>query len=59
MGNLYAEHHEEDFFLYIAYSDENVYGNWAARDMRQLTWPELQQPVNVDESASRLKKKKI
>jgi Autophagy protein Atg8 ubiquitin like len=20
------EHHEEDFFLYIAYSDENVYG---------------------------------
>jgi len=27
MGNLYQEHHEEDFFLYIAYSDENVYGN--------------------------------
>lgn len=21
------EHHEEDYFLYIAYSDENVYGN--------------------------------
>lgn len=21
------EHHEEDFFLYIAYSDESVYGN--------------------------------
>lgn len=20
------EHHEEDYFLYIAYSDENVYG---------------------------------
>lgn len=20
------EHHEEDFFLYIAYSDESVYG---------------------------------
>lgn len=20
------EHHEEDFFLYMAYSDENVYG---------------------------------
>jgi len=26
MGSLYQEHHEEDFFLYIAYSDENVYG---------------------------------
>lgn len=23
----FQEHHEEDFFLYIAYSDENVYGN--------------------------------
>lgn len=22
------EHHEEDFFLYIAYSDEDVYGVW-------------------------------
>lgn len=22
----FQEHHEEDFFLYIAYSDENVYG---------------------------------
>ncbi|KAL1465430.1 hypothetical protein WDU94_005006 [Cyamophila willieti] len=30
MGSLYQEHHEEDFFLYIAYSDENVYG--AARN---------------------------
>ncbi|CAB3387723.1 Hypothetical predicted protein [Cloeon dipterum] len=27
MGSLYQEHHEEDFFLYIAYSDENVYGH--------------------------------
>ena len=27
MGSLYQEHHEEDFFLYIAYSDESVYGN--------------------------------
>ncbi|CDQ58630.1 gamma-aminobutyric acid receptor-associated protein isoform X1 [Oncorhynchus tshawytscha] len=27
MGLLYQEHHEEDFFLYIAYSDESVYGN--------------------------------
>ncbi|ETN65982.1 gaba(a) receptor-associated protein [Anopheles darlingi] len=26
MGSLYHEHHEEDYFLYIAYSDENVYG---------------------------------
>jgi len=26
MGSLYQEHHEEDFFLYIACSDENVYG---------------------------------
>ncbi|KAF6093856.1 GABA type A receptor-associated protein [Phyllostomus discolor] len=26
MGQLYQEHHEEDFFLYIAYSDESVYG---------------------------------
>jgi hypothetical protein len=24
---LYQEHHEEDFFLYIAYSDESVYGD--------------------------------
>lgn len=26
MGTLYQEHREEDCFLYIAYSDENVYG---------------------------------
>merc|ERR1711963_1230661 len=26
MGSLYQEHHEEDFFLYIACSDESVYG---------------------------------
>ena len=24
--SLFQEHHEEDFFLYIAYSDESVYG---------------------------------
>uniref|UniRef100_A0A4W5QBZ7 GABA(A) receptor-associated protein b n=1 Tax=Hucho hucho TaxID=62062 RepID=A0A4W5QBZ7_9TELE len=24
---LFQEHHEEDFFLYIAYSDESVYGD--------------------------------
>lgn len=24
---LSQEHHEEDFFLYIAYSDESVYGS--------------------------------
>ena len=28
MGQLYQEHHEEDFFLYIAYSDESVYGDF-------------------------------
>jgi hypothetical protein len=26
MAVCFQEHHEEDFFLYIAYSDENVYG---------------------------------
>jgi len=26
MGELYQENHEDDFFLYIAYSDESVYG---------------------------------
>ncbi|KAI1728564.1 autophagy protein atg8 ubiquitin like domain-containing protein [Ditylenchus destructor] len=26
MGQLYQEHHEEDLFMYIAYSDESVYG---------------------------------
>jgi hypothetical protein len=26
MGGLYQEHHDDDFFLYIAYSDESVYG---------------------------------
>jgi len=25
--SYFQEHHEEDFFLYIAYSDESVYGN--------------------------------
>lgn len=28
---LLQEHHEEDFFLYIAYSDENVYGQALAQ----------------------------
>ena len=27
MGSLYQEYHSDDFFLYIAYSDESVYGN--------------------------------
>jgi len=27
MGTLYQDHHEDDFFLYIAYSDESVYGS--------------------------------
>ena len=26
-GDVLQIHHEEDFFLYIAYSDESVYGN--------------------------------
>jgi len=26
MGNLYEEHKEEDNFIYIAYSEESVYG---------------------------------
>lgn len=26
MGSLYQEHHEDDYFLYIAFSDESVYG---------------------------------
>ena len=29
MGQLYQEHHEEDFFLYIAYGDESVYSLWS------------------------------
>ncbi|OAF66131.1 Autophagy-related protein 8 [Intoshia linei] len=27
MGSIYDEHHEEDKFLYIYYSDENTYGS--------------------------------
>uniref|UniRef100_A0A673U500 GABA type A receptor associated protein like 1 n=1 Tax=Suricata suricatta TaxID=37032 RepID=A0A673U500_SURSU len=27
MGQLYEDNHEEDYFLYVAYSDESVYGN--------------------------------
>ena len=29
MRQLYEEHHEEDNFLYIAYSDESVYGAYS------------------------------
>merc|ERR1711988_617080 len=35
MGSLYQEHHEEDFFLYIAYSDESVYGNLVRSSVQQ------------------------
>jgi len=28
MGQLYQDHHEQDYFLYIAYSDESVYGDF-------------------------------
>ncbi|CAG0919608.1 unnamed protein product [Notodromas monacha] len=27
MGSLYEDHRDKDFFLYIAFSDESVYGN--------------------------------
>ncbi|XP_017104833.2 gamma-aminobutyric acid receptor-associated protein [Drosophila bipectinata] len=27
MGALYQEHKDKDYFLYISYSDENVYGH--------------------------------
>ena len=27
MGSVYQDHHEEDQFLYMAYSDESAYGN--------------------------------
>ena len=37
MGSLYQEHHEEDFFLYIAYSDESVYGFWTV--LAVSFWP--------------------
>lgn len=26
----WQDNHEEDYFLYVAYSDESVYGKWAA-----------------------------
>jgi len=40
MGSLYQEHHEEDFFLYIAYSDESVYGadQWKNTDTWQVIY---------------------
>uniref|UniRef100_A0A673U4C8 GABA type A receptor associated protein like 1 n=1 Tax=Suricata suricatta TaxID=37032 RepID=A0A673U4C8_SURSU len=28
MGQLYEDNHEEDYFLYVAYSDESVYGKY-------------------------------
>ena len=48
MGQLYQEHHEEDFFLYIAYSDESVYGHWgpAATICRYQGHSNLGQAVN-------------
>ncbi|XP_073078933.1 gamma-aminobutyric acid receptor-associated protein-like 1 isoform X1 [Manis javanica] len=30
MGQLYEDNHEEDYFLYVAYSDESVYGKSAS-----------------------------
>ena len=42
MGSLYQEHHEEDFFLYIAYSDESVYGEHWANDTELVVWLQVQ-----------------
>ena len=28
MGSIYAEHKDEDGFLYVAYSGENTFGQW-------------------------------
>jgi len=44
MGSLYQEHHEEDSFLYIAYSDESVYGSqdaWMNNDYNNNTKTKL------------------
>lgn len=38
IGQLYQEHHEEDFFLYMAYSDESVYG-WEVVANNAKRWP--------------------
>jgi len=46
MGSLYQEHHEEDSFLYIAYSDESVYGSPDA-------WTNLQIPSNTTKNDKR------
>jgi len=46
MGLLYQEHHEEDFFLYIAYSDESVYGN-SQREIWSHYHPLPSQPLPI------------
>lgn len=41
MGQLYEDNHEEDYFLYVAYSDESVYGKWIyALLALQMDWTE-------------------
>nr|XP_017501983.2 gamma-aminobutyric acid receptor-associated protein-like 1 isoform X1 [Manis javanica] len=36
MGQLYEDNHEEDYFLYVAYSDESVYGKRAVSIWKQI-----------------------
>ena len=47
MGQLYQEHHEEDFFLYIAYSDESVYGSYWMLPYKYLYCSQIS-PWNLD-----------
>lgn len=34
MGSVYQDHHEDDFFVYIAYSDESVFGTGSESETR-------------------------
>ncbi|XP_063212393.1 gamma-aminobutyric acid receptor-associated protein-like 1 [Chroicocephalus ridibundus] len=36
MGQLYEDNHEEDYFLYVAYSDESVYGKLYSENRAQI-----------------------
>ena len=38
MGSVYQEHHEDDLFLYIAYSDESVYGSQSRQPASISMW---------------------
>jgi len=37
MGQLYQDHHEEDLFLYIAYSEESTYGSGESVEPKEST----------------------